>query len=128
LADSPTIFVPRKYFSMRDILKSLEDKGATYGRSKGAYVAGDLSELKTAILLCGLCKHGFDWKKHHYYNTTHYDHVRARGRCDICREERADLSLYLHESVIGQSWTPRVNSMGPKPPTMRLVRKGVRHG
>lgn len=128
---NPTILIPSKWTPIRTILsrlKGMEDKGRPKGRAIGGYIAGDLAELKKMIILCPLCKHGFDWKKHHYYNITFYDQVRARGKCDICREERNDLHMYLHESLLGQSWTPRGKSFGKPNPATYITRKGVRHG
>lgn len=94
-----------------------EDKGWKRGRVKGAYVAGDLCELGQAILLCSLCKHGFDWKKHHYYSVSHYDQISAIGRCDLCKEQSNKLNLYLHDTVVGdgKAWTPRS--------TLRAIRR-----
>ena len=106
-ANSTTVWSPRKQWSVWDELKALEDKGRATKRIAGAYIAGDLSELHKTIMLCPMCKHGFDWKKHRYYNVFHYDHIYASGRCDVCRAMSTKLSLYLHETHVGQSWTPR---------------------
>ena len=110
MADAPHLFIPKKPkkgWNRWDILKSFEDQGWKSGRAKGAYIAGDLSELQKTILLCGMCKHGFDRKKHHYYNVSHYDKLNATGKCDVCKEFSNKLTFYLHETKLGHSWTPR---------------------
>lgn len=101
------ILVPRKGWTKRDILKGYEDRGRPRTRSKGSYVAGDLSECKQTILLCPLCKGHFDWKKHHYYPVTLYDKIRAQGKCDACKEHGDKQWFYVHENFLGLSWTPR---------------------
>ena len=106
-ANSTAIWSPRKHWSVFEELKALEHRGRLTGRVAGGYIAGDLSENQKTILLCPMCKHGFDWKKHSYYNVFHYDHIYARGQCDVCRAMTMKASLYLHEAYIGQSWTPR---------------------
>ena len=106
-ANPTSIMVKHKEWSILDTMKAMEDRGKARGRLNGGYIAGDLSELKKVILLCDLCKHGFDWRKHHYFNITHYDAIRATGRCDVCRTMSNTLTLYLHEAHLGQSWTPR---------------------
>ena len=105
----PTVYVPKKGWTIWDVLKAMRDPGWKRGRAKGAYVAGDLSELKKTILLCPTCKHGFDWKKHGYYSVFHYDQMYVRGQCDVCRGESMQLSMYLHEAhrAKGDTWTPR---------------------
>lgn len=105
----PTIYIPKKGWTIWDVLRALQDPGWKKGRAKGAYVAGDLSELRKTILLCRTCKHGFDWKKHGYYSVFHYDEMFVRGRCDVCKEDGDHLSMYLHEAhrAKGDTWTPR---------------------
>jgi len=78
-ANATSILVPTKHQSPYAVLKSLEDKGRAKKRLAGGYIAGDLSELRKVILLCPMCKHGFDWKKHHYYNVSHYDAIQRTG-------------------------------------------------
>jgi hypothetical protein len=106
-SNSTGILVPRKYWSVTEVLKSMEDRGRATKRLPGGYIAGDLSELRKTILLCPMCKHGFDWKKHQYYNVSHYDHIHATGRCDVCKTFSNKLEFYLHETSIGPAWTPR---------------------
>ena len=105
-ANPTSILVKHKEWSVLDKMKALEDRGKARTRLNGGYIAGDLSELRKAILLCDLCKHGFDWRKHHYYNKTYYDGIRAIGRCDVCRNVSNALNYYLHEAYRGMSWTP----------------------
>lgn len=104
---NPTVLHKRKVWSIGEELAQFEDKGKQYGRVNGGYIAGDLSELRKVILLCPMCKHGFDWKKHNYYNVYHYDRIHAVGKCDVCRSRSNRLSIYLHETHVGESWTPR---------------------
>ena len=106
-ANPTSIMVKHKEWSILDVMKSMEDRGKARTRLNGGYIAGDLSELQKVILLCDLCKHGFDWRKHHYFNVSHYDAIRATGRCDVCRTMSNTLTLYLHEAHLGHSWTPR---------------------
>ena len=106
-ANSTSIMVKHKEWSILDKMKALEDRGKARTRLNGGYIAGDLSELHKVILLCDLCKHGFDWRKHRYYNMTHYDAIRATGRCDVCRVYSEKLTFYLHEAHLGYSHTPR---------------------
>jgi hypothetical protein len=103
----PLILVPKKQWTKRQILKSYEDPGKPRGRSKGSYIAGDLSECKQTILLCSHCKHAFDWKRHHYYPVTLYDKIHARGKCDGCKTHGDRQWFYVHENFLGLSWTPR---------------------
>ena len=106
-ANPTSIMVKHKDWSILDTMKAMEDRGKARGRMNGGYIAGDLSELKKVILLCDLCKHGFDWRKHHYFNITHYDAIRATGRCDVCKTYSQKLTFYLHEAHLGFSHTPR---------------------
>ena len=106
-SNSSSIFVPRKYWTVGETLKAMEDRGRATKRLPGGYIAGDLSELCKTILLCPMCKHGFDWKKHRYYNVSYYDHIHATGRCDVCKAFSNTLAFYLHEAYVGLSWTPR---------------------
>lgn len=93
---NPTVFVKRPVWTVLDKLKSMEDPGKSKRITAGSHVA-DLSAEKKAIVLCQACKKGFDWKKHHYYSVSHYDHIYAGGRCDVCRDVSPKLALYLHE-------------------------------
>ena len=106
-ANATSIMVKHKEWSILDTMKAMEDRGKARGRMNGGYIAGDLSELQKVILLCDLCKHGFDWRKHRYYNMTHYDAIRATGRCDVCKTYSQALTFYLHEAHLGFSHTPR---------------------
>ena len=103
------LWIPRNKggWTFRDILKSLEDPGWARKRVPGAYVAGDLVENKKCILLCGTCKHGFDWKKHHYYSYAKYDDIYAQGKCDKCKTEGTRMFIYMHESTLGQAGITR---------------------
>lgn len=106
-SNSTSVVIPRKHWSVLEVLKSMEDRGRATKRVPGAYIAGDLSELQKTILLCAACKHGFDWRKHHYYSVSHYDTIHAIGRCDVCKVQSNKLGLYLHEAYVGESWIPR---------------------
>ena len=98
------LFIPRKGWTLWDVIRSWEDSGYKKGRSAGAYVAGDLSELQQTILLCPMCKHGFDWKKHRYYNVAHYEQIHAAGKCDKCKMPSSQLELFIHESNKDTAW------------------------
>ena len=65
------------------------------------------STTRPAILLCGGCKHGFDWKKHGYYNVAHYEQILATGVCDVCKEHSPRLELLLHEATRGGCWSTK---------------------
>ena len=106
-AHASSVFMPRKAWTQLDVLKSMEDKGYSKNRLPGAYVAGDLSELRKTIMLCPKCKHGFDWKRHGYYNVSLYEQLNATGRCDKCKEEGPKLTFYIHESNVGLCWMTR---------------------
>ena len=93
---NPTILVKRPVWTVKDKLQSMESPGRPKHKLPGTHI-GELSALKQTILLCGNCKKGFDWKKHGYYSVSHYDHIYAGGRCDVCRDVSQKLSLYLHE-------------------------------
>lgn len=103
-AHATSVFMPRKGWSQLDVLKSMEDRGYGKRRLPGAYVAGDLSELRKTILLCSKCTHGFDWKRHGYYNVSLYEQLHATGRCDKCKEEGRALTFYIHETNVGLCW------------------------
>lgn len=107
----PHLYIPKRGMSIwdtvRSYMKSLEDPGWKRGRAQGAYVAGDLVENKKCILLCSGCKHGFDWKKHHYYSYAKYDQIYATGKCDKCKAETNKLFVYMHESSLGQAGITR---------------------
>jgi hypothetical protein len=113
-ANNTSIWVKHKEHSILEVMKSLEDRGKARGRMNGGYIAGDLAELQKTILLCDLCRHGFDWKKHHYYNKTFYDGMRATGRCDVCRVYSQKLTFYLHEAHRGFSWTPLAEQLAQR--------------
>ena len=53
------ILIPKKGWTVWDVLKGMQDPGWKHGRSAKAYVAGDLVGAEKTILLCGGCKHGF---------------------------------------------------------------------
>lgn len=100
-----TILIPRKVWTKTDILKSYEAPGRKHQQSHGAFVAGDLAELKKAILLCDGCQHKFDWKRHGYYNIHKFEKTFVTGNCDACRVMCvASARLYLHESTVNQAW------------------------
>ena len=101
------ILIPKKGWSVWDAIKGLQDSGWKHGRSAKAYVAGDLSGAQKTILLCGGCKHGFDWKKHGYYNVAHYEQILATGNCDVCKAPSNRLELYLHESTRMGCWSTK---------------------
>ena len=101
---NPTVLMRRKGWSQLDVLKSMEDQGYSKRRLPGAYVAGDLSELRKTILLCSKCKHGFDWKRHGYYNVSLYEQILGTGRCDKCKEDSTKLFFYIHETNVGLCW------------------------
>lgn len=98
------LFIPRKGWTLWDVIRSWEDPGYAKKRVAGAYIAGDLAELQKTILLCAGCKHGFDWKKHHYYNVAHYEPIYATGRCDKCKTPGTQLELYIHETNKETAW------------------------
>ena len=97
------LYLPKQSWTRRDVMKAMEDPGWKSKRVPGAYIAGDLVENQKCILLCGTCKHGFDWKKHHYYSYAKHDHVYGTGRCDKCKQETNKLFIYMHESLLGQA-------------------------
>ena len=103
-ANASSVFLPRRAWSQLDVLKSMEDKGYSKNRLPGAYVAGDLAELRKTILLCPGCIHGFDWKRHGYYNVTMYEKLNATGRCDKCKGDSTKLTFYIHETNVGVCW------------------------
>ena len=104
---NPTILIPKKGWTVWDVLKGMQDIGWKHGRSAKAYVAGDLVGAEKTILLCGGCKHGFDWKKHGYYNVAHYEQILATGVCDVCKEHSPRLELLLHEATRGGCWSTK---------------------
>jgi hypothetical protein len=104
---NPTILIPRKGWTVWDALKGLQDMGWKHGRMAKAYVAGDLVGAQKTILLCPMCKHGFDWKKHDYYNVAHYEQIHAQGNCDVCKQHSNKLELYLHEAYRPGCWATR---------------------
>ena len=102
-----TILVPQKGWTVWDVLKGMRDRGWKHGRSAKAYVAGDLVGAQKTILLCSGCKHGFDWKKHGYYNVAHYEQILATGQCDVCKEHSSKLELLLHEAYRPGCWATK---------------------
>ena len=90
----------------------LEFFGRKKGEVAGSYMDG-LSSRKKTIWLCGGCRFKFDHKRAHYF---YEKNLRVQGRCDGCREHRADSHLFIHESMICDHggkirhehiWTPR---------------------
>lgn len=77
--------------------------GRRIGKPAGSYIA-DLVALKKAIVLCGLCVHKFDAKRNHYF---HEKSMRVQGNCDGCRRFSPQANLCVHESSLGDTWTPR---------------------
>jgi len=100
---NPLILIPKKW-TVWDAIKGMQDMGWKHGRMAKAYVAGDLAGAQKTILLCHMCKHGFDWKKHGYYNVKHYEQIYAQGNCDVCKQHDHRCELYLHESNRSQCW------------------------
>lgn len=47
------ILIPKKGWTVWDVLKGMQDTGWKHGRSAKAYVAGDLVGAEKTILLCG---------------------------------------------------------------------------
>lgn len=110
----PLLYLPKTrtpFEAIRDYFKSLEDPGYKKGRAPGAYVAGDLVENKKCILLCPACKHGFDWKKHHYYSYAKHDQIFGTGKCDRCKQDTNKLFIYMHESSLGQAGITRRDTL-----------------
>ena len=101
------ILIPKKGWTVWDALKGLQDSGWKHGRSAKAYVAGDLVGAQKTILLCSGCKHGFDWKKHGYYNVAHYEQIHASGACDVCKGQSNQLELFLHEQHRLAMWSTK---------------------
>lgn len=100
---NPTILIPKNVWSVWDRIKGMQDTGWKHGRMQRAYVM-DLADAQKNILLCPMCKHGFDWKKHGFYNVFHYDKAHAIGECDRCKTHSQKLELYLHERYRPQVW------------------------
>ena len=99
------ILIPKKGWTVWDVLKGMQDPGWKHGRSAKAYVAGDLVGAQKTILLCSGCRRGFAWKKHGYYNVAHYEQILASGTCDVCKEQSPRLELLLHEATRGGCWS-----------------------
>ena len=78
-------------------------KGRTIGKPAGSYIA-DLVELKKAIVLCNACVNKFDAKRNHYFRERA---MYVQGNCDACRRFSPQANLCVHESLLGQTWTPR---------------------
>lgn len=101
---SQTILVKRKDWTPADRLKAMEAPGRKAGRSHGGFVAGDLAELKKAIILCEACQHKFDCKRHGYYSVWKYEKTPVMGNCDACRVMCTEARLFLEESTVPRAW------------------------
>jgi len=103
---------PAQRLPSKQKIKRMEAFGRKVGATAGAYM-DDLSSQHKAIWLCFQCRHKFDYKAAHYF---YEKNLRVQGRCDGCREHRADSHLFIHESTICDQgglirnehvWTPR---------------------
>lgn len=80
-----------------------EHRGRRVGAVAGTYI-GTLAEQGTAIVLCWACAPKFNPKAYHYFREGNQP---VNGACDGCRKPGVNRTLFLHESLIGVTWTPR---------------------
>ena len=99
-----TILVPRGTWPVAERLKAAEGKGRRRGQPHGAFVAGDLAELKKCVMLCDGCCHKFDWKRHGYYPVSKFERTRVQANCDACKVMSDACRFYIHESTVPQVW------------------------
>jgi hypothetical protein len=87
----------KKQFSTRDILKSLEHEGKSYGVTAGSWIS-DLCEAHKVITLCSACVHRWQTgiKKYNYVKDWEFPVVMAK--CDDCKTF-ARCSIYFWEGV-----------------------------
>jgi hypothetical protein len=92
----------------RTRLASYVSQGRPVGTVAGTWVT-DCAEIRQCVLLCSFCDHKFKpaHKRYGYHRDTKFTHG-VGGQCDGCRVNRDDgLQLYIHETYIGQSYSPR---------------------
>ncbi|MHC4222992.1 MAG: hypothetical protein ACYSUN_03295 [Planctomycetota bacterium] len=77
-------------------------QGRPWRRPAGGWMA-DLAALKQTILLCSGCAHKFDFKRAHYFREGRFE---AIGGCDGCVTHYGKVVLFVHQSYLGQSWSP----------------------
>lgn len=106
----PHILIRRKSWSPGERLKAMEAPGRKAGKPHGAFVAGDLAELKKAIILCDACHHKFDWKRAGYYPVYKYEKTPVMGNCDACRVMCQDARLFLYEPTVPRAWLTKDES------------------
>lgn len=81
----------------------LEAPGRKSGQLAGVHVT-ELAVCEKTIILCGGCKHRFDWKRYGYFCEKN---LPVAGRCDGCDDLINPKTLFIHEQYLGQTWTPR---------------------
>lgn len=97
----------RKRTSRPDIA-AIASKGRPIGKVEGTWVT-DCAELQQCVLLCSFCDHKFNPVHARYgYWRDRNSHLGVGGTCDGCRTfQDSGIQLYIHESNIGRSYTPR---------------------
>lgn len=87
--------VIRRNLSIAERLRAVEDPGKPRRQLAGTYVS-DLSALKKAIQLCGLCLR--KWHSANAGYVTKRNLPFVRGRCDGCGEHHDRMRLFVHHT------------------------------
>ena len=94
--------------ALRTHLASVVSKGRPVAKVEGTWVT-DCAELQQCILLCSFCDHKFkpSHSKYGYWRDRN-SVLGVGGTCDGCRVfQDSGIQLYIHESNVGRSYTPR---------------------
>lgn len=86
------LFLVKRDWGIKDILKSFEDPGRRKGKPKGTHLDESVA-LRQSIALCLLCKNGFNPRGKGYAVAKRMP--TCRGKCDACREHDDVLYLYM---------------------------------
>lgn len=90
-------------------LAPLVSKGRPVGTVAGTWVT-DCAEIRQCVLLCHFCDHKFkpSHQRYGYHRDTRFPNG-CGGKCDGCRTDHPEngLQLYVHESHLGQGYSPR---------------------
>ena len=95
----PDILVPKKHWTMRELMKSDEAPPKTRGRTAGGWIA-DIAALKKVILLCPGCTHKFNPGRVNYRKEKEFP--VCQGTCDGCSTFDTRCSWYIYEEYYNQ--------------------------
>ena len=119
-------------FSQKEIGDSLLHPGRrtnSHGYQSAASWIDELGQRRQLIILCPFCRPKFNYKKLHYVKfyvndiTGRTDGTTVTGKCDDCKEMRADCTGFIYEEYYSEVCGKRPNRGTPLSRFLNLSRR-----